>query len=756
MAYTDEDLLKITEAVRSSLVNSGTNTATVTEAADIGEVADIVTHNAQGKLTRIKTGLFGTEAAKIIPAATTESAGVMSAEDKKTLSLVDVESNLSRVISKSNTIATAQFIGGSLLNDESSQKGVFRVGDAISAAPTLNDEASSIVKYTSTSYITLIGLRPKKGFTERYRWAALFDKDNKLVVELACDAPDASYVLGLPQDWTIVSSCDTYLNPEILDVNKTLSDINENVGNNLQASASAIQALSQVPFSGQGYINYNSGKILVNGATSGTTPYISTKGVSEIYTTSIIASSGAKVAFYDKDLNYLKEISISGADTNTNYIFTDAQKNAAYFRVSYYGTSDSDKIKRGILKLKFSDGRVSIDELSDDIESVKTEALDLKLNSEGISFTDYFDLSTSNLSAYQLHQLPLKAGKMVVLNVIKSDAKFSLVVIYKGESKGNAIATDLREGTLVEFTPEKDVDYVGYYLFKVEGNTNAEVSVNIATAQAISAKTLAAKPILDILIFGDSITQSRNIEYKSLEEPYSTVVSGLSGTNWAKILEERKQLNNSYKLGEIRNYAKSGASFRDRSLEPRQYLGFQIDEAFADLDAPSDGYYYNKSFNPNVVIVSIGTNDGTPASSDTYENAMSKTVMKDVGDREEIGIQETLDNLDTSATIGEAVRHSFMRLREKFPNALFVYATPIQRLAYETPATQLELFKSLAKRYNFVIADCNTESGIVRDFQTWDGSSGDLRDGLHPTENGSKKILRCIMNTVINNIQYLP
>lgn len=61
MAYTDEDLLKITEAVRSSLVNSGTNTATVTEATDISDVADIVTHNAQGKLTRISPSNFNKE-----------------------------------------------------------------------------------------------------------------------------------------------------------------------------------------------------------------------------------------------------------------------------------------------------------------------------------------------------------------------------------------------------------------------------------------------------------------------------------------------------------------------------------------------------------------------------------------------------------------------------------------------------------------------------------------------------------------------
>lgn len=537
-------------------------------------------------------------------------------------------------------------------------------------------------------------------------------------------------------------------------INDRLTDINNNIIYNLQpATALAIQEVLKIPFSQHGYIKFADGEVSAAGLTSGATPYISVEGVEKVHTTSIVSGIGAKIAFYDKELNYLQNISISGADTNTDYVFTEEQKNAAYFRVSYYGSNDYDKTARSVLEITFSDGRIPTKNLIEDIS-------DLEFNSKGLTFTDYFDLANSNFAKYKLHRVSLKAGSAVVFKLIESDATLNLVITYK-DSSFSAIASDIRTGSVIEFTPEKDVEYFGYYLYKVEGNSNAGVTMALMPRQVFDIDKFTDKPQLDILIFGDSITQSHaTIEYKSVENPYSINVSGLSGTTWAKILEQAKQPNNSYRLGEIRNYAKSGASFRDRLLEPRQYLGFQIDEAFADLNAPEDGYYHNKPFSPDVVIVSMGTNDGTPASADTYDSAMSKSVMKDVVvdgvARQQIDIQATLNNLDTKSTIGEALRHSYMRLREQFPDALFVYATPIQRLAYETPPTQLELFKSLANRYNFVIADCNSESGIVRDFQTWDGSSGDLKDGLHPTENGSKKILRCIMDTVINNIQYLP
>ena len=53
MAYTDEDLQKITSVVKQSIINSGTNTSTASEIGNISDVKDILIHDKDGKIARI-------------------------------------------------------------------------------------------------------------------------------------------------------------------------------------------------------------------------------------------------------------------------------------------------------------------------------------------------------------------------------------------------------------------------------------------------------------------------------------------------------------------------------------------------------------------------------------------------------------------------------------------------------------------------------------------------------------------------------
>lgn len=53
MAYTDEDLQKITSAVKQSIINSGTNTSTASEIENISDVKDVLIHDKDGKIARI-------------------------------------------------------------------------------------------------------------------------------------------------------------------------------------------------------------------------------------------------------------------------------------------------------------------------------------------------------------------------------------------------------------------------------------------------------------------------------------------------------------------------------------------------------------------------------------------------------------------------------------------------------------------------------------------------------------------------------
>lgn len=261
---------------------------------------------------------------------------------------------------------------------------------------------------------------------------------------------------------------------------------------------------------------------------------------------------------------------------------------------------------------------------------------------------------------------------------------------------------------------------------------------------------LSNKPesTIDILIFGDSITETDTITYNNdPANPYTTAISKWIRSNWPTFVYNQKSR---LLINEFRNYAKSGASIRDRDIEDRQYLGFQIDEAIADLNPPAGSYYYGKTFSPDVIVISLGTNDGPTAS--TYESAMSKTIADGTGG---VDVDLTMANLDQKNSFSEAFRHSLMKLRKQFPNAVYIYMTPIQRYSYEQPDSLMTVSKQIASRFGCIICDTYNESGIVRDFQKSDGSSGDLYDGLHPNVNGQRKMARTIANKIIDNTTWI-
>lgn len=252
---------------------------------------------------------------------------------------------------------------------------------------------------------------------------------------------------------------------------------------------------------------------------------------------------------------------------------------------------------------------------------------------------------------------------------------------------------------------------------------------------------LKAPKQYSIAIFGDSITETDSITFVSENEPYTTNINYLVRSNWPKFM--LLGIDSRLRVSEMRNYANSGASFENHNTgTPRQYLAFQISEMLADLSAPEGGYYYGKGFQPDIVIISCGTND--IADSSTYDSAMSKTVYYTDGS---IDVEATLQNLDTENSFSEAVRYAFMKIRSIFPNALCFYCTPIQRKSQETPPQILDAAKALAKRYAFNIVDCNSDSVITRE-----NSSIFLSDGLHPNLDGQKILAKFIVKSIVSSL----
>ena len=293
--------------------------------------------------------------------------------------------------------------------------------------------------------------------------------------------------------------------------------------------------------------------------------------------------------------------------------------------------------------------------------------------------------------------------------------------------------------------PMKDLDsYIPakarYAIVSAYGATNAELSYLQTTGLIGLAKKDVHKKVL---VFGDSITETQTITFASEENPYSLTYK-TSKTNWVDYFQ--KQQNGLVQFDEVRNYARSGARFIKVSggQEARQFIGFQIDEAISDLNAPSDGYFYGKDFLPDIIVVSMGTNDYETVSSKSYEDAMARSIMSG----SDIDVDATIENLRNSI-FAETVRKSFMRIKKQFPLAKCYMCLPLQRKATEFPSEILECLRKMSARYGFTIIDCYGESGITRDF-----ADVYLSDGLHPNSAGKELMGRFIVNRILADYHY--
>lgn len=214
-----------------------------------------------------------------------------------------------------------------------------------------------------------------------------------------------------------------------------------------------------------------------------------------------------------------------------------------------------------------------------------------------------------------------------------------------------------------------------------------------------------------ILIFGDSITET---DYMN-DDCSNYIENGWQ--NWPTFAKEILQ------VGKMWNIAKSGAAYRDRDgVEARQKISHQISSAIASGKTA------------DIIVISAGTNDGGSSIGD-YETAMGKTSLEDL-DR---------------TNLYEAIRWAMWTLKTNYPDAVCFAATPIHRADHEPIPALTEAITKMANRYNFVVIPAESESGIVRDNEVWQAAGHDLMDGLHPNENGQKKMARLYCNYILSH-----
>ena len=210
------------------------------------------------------------------------------------------------------------------------------------------------------------------------------------------------------------------------------------------------------------------------------------------------------------------------------------------------------------------------------------------------------------------------------------------------------------------------------------------------------------------MIFGDSITQTG--------DPDNGDFGLLYRDNWWRTART------ALKAQSFMNFARSGAAFRHLSgASDWQKIKYQVD------------YSINQAnYTPDVLIIAAGTNDGIGNVGD-YDDAMSKSI-------------DSLDLLKSA----DAMRYSFYKLNQAFPNAIGFVCTPIQRASIDP--SELEpfttLLKKMAGRYGFQVIEVGAESGIVRDFEVLNGAGRDLGDGLHTLVSGKNKMTKVIAPTI--------
>lgn len=337
----------------------------------------------------------------------------------------------------------------------------------------------------------------------------------------------------------------------------------------------------------------------------------------------------------------------------------------------------------------------------------------------------------------------------------------------------NLLYTKSGTPSYYHFTTGANANYIFVYFYSGEYDYAGEAdnillykgSVMPAPTQPTIKKENLPKDIVyddpfegkNILIFGDSITSTCNFTINASKEttactwknPSNSYVKDgetIKYSMWPQILKD------GFKCKEIRNYAKSGASYKTAQRaagDELQNLQYQIDVAINDLDNPH-GVFEVDNFIPDIVFFALGTNDGAP--NDSYSSAMAKTVLE--ADNHTINTTATMAALDETK-FSEAARKAFMRIKQAFPMAQIYCILPIQSAANEDNIDFVNpVLRQMAERYGCIIVNGAFDSGITRDFNSYENLGVYLKDGLHPNEKGQNLIARMIVTSVKNH--YMP
>ena len=150
----------------------------------------------------------------------------------------------------------------------------------------------------------------------------------------------------------------------------------------------------------------------------------------------------------------------------------------------------------------------------------------------------------------------------------------------------------------------------------------------------------------------------------------------------------------------------------------------------------------NEKYNPeyddfDIIVVSAGTNDCGIEETDDIEKEIYNQFFDENNDL------LSLDKVNCKIMAG-AMRYTYENLIAMYPNAVICFCSPIQGAEDIRPYFSIKLKRDYISKFCEHISNVKFidtfKCGICGAYEKWQHCGPNLIDGLHPNDNGAKKI----------------
>lgn len=414
-------------------------------------------------------------------------------------------------------------------------------------------------------------------------------------------------------------------------------------------------------------------------------------------------SNFALCSFYDELENNISSVTLTKDTQYTDYV-VDVPTNA--FTVIVNGKVEN---AMGIVGLKVYDCKTLAEEKAERIAKWVTPSMELKdktiISANGKSEQSQNDgeLGIFDVGKYQ----------KVIVSGYQYDLSYGFDVCCFYDVSGNLLSSHQGITSKAKTTLELDVPKDAVTL-KVTGQ-RYEAKVSVQAYQVFDVEDLyeSLKPSGKKLItLGDSIT-----------------ALGTGSTGWVKYFIEKTGCEL------VANVAVNGATLMDKS--GTTYDGNPVfngsDNNVNNVLGNQVQKILNNSYEaPDIIMISIGTNDGISITKDQIKSAYYDSSNNLI----------SLDSVNRTTCAG-AYRWCLEKLHTKYPNALIFWCTPIMGYQSTRSAENAMAYAEslrIATEYTGQMMIDTIRCGI-NGVNEVSGANGQyLVDGLHPNVNGAKKI----------------